>query len=236
MGGEQEQDQYALITGFEPRTKAIPPGSLFLATFSASNFLIQQSSVPLTIMSFFMPKGIKPIYPLPHVSNTPEIPVEYVPVLNIVPALHQTTITNDVAAPRSYKYFFHVGVGNRDGVKVETIAHRTGYYKPDNQNFIPPGGNVVGYEDHQNLYQTKIDVEALVKHFKTKTSKDGIALSRDAGRYLCEFIYYVSMAEGYKTDDKVVLFVHVPPEGEPYSIEESREIIQEIITWVVTHY
>ncbi|RUS14036.1 hypothetical protein BC937DRAFT_94437 [Endogone sp. FLAS-F59071] len=57
------------------------------------------------------------------------------------------------------------------------------------------------------------------------------------GLYLCEFIFYVSMAESQRTQqDAIVLFVHLPPEGDPYSLQQDREILRAIIDWVVTHY
>lgn len=62
----------------------------------------------------------------------PEVPVEYTPILNVIPTLHQATfssnIANDGDEPRKpYKYFFHVGVGSSGNVVVETIGRRTGY-------------------------------------------------------------------------------------------------------------
>ena len=54
-------------------------------------------------------------------------------------------------------------------------------------------------------------------------SKDGetgtgvdIATSEDAGRYLCDFLYYTSLHQG----GAPVLFVHVPPLNEPYTLKQ----------------
>jgi hypothetical protein len=33
-----------------------------------------------------------------------------------------------------------------------------------------------------------------------------------------------------------VLFVHVPPVGQPYELAQLTQIITDIVTWVVTHY
>ena len=49
-------------------------------------------------------------------------------------------------------------------------------------------------------------------------------MSDNAGRYLCEYIYFRSLKES--VDSGVpVLFCHVPSDGEPYSIHEMTAII-----------
>ena len=68
--------------------------------------------------------------------------------------------------------------------------------------------------------------------------------SNDAGRYLCDFIYYCSLAEqersqrardgvhvpvGKKTK---VLFVHCPPVGESLTVDEVIDGLKRIIVWV----
>ena len=49
-------------------------------------------------------------------------------------------------------------------------------------------------------------------------------MSDDAGRYLCEFIYFRSMEESVKSGIPV-LFCHVPQDGMPFSIKEMTEVI-----------
>jgi len=138
---------------------------------------------------------------------------------------------------KTYKYHFHVGVGLPDAVMIETIAHRTGYRMPDNKNYTPPDGTVAGYDDHPDMYRTRVDIEAVVEHVKAKTGYQNVTVSSDPGLYLCAFIFYVSMAESRKAgEDSIVMFIHVPPENDPYSVEQDREIVREIINYVVSHY
>jgi pyroglutamyl-peptidase len=71
----------------------------------------------------------------------------------------------------------------------------------------------------------------------------------DAGYYLCDFIYYCSLAEAQRavapssqspnhveTPDRPqatkVLFLHVPPVDKPLSTEEMRDAIKRIVVWV----
>lgn len=57
-------------------------------------------------------------------------------------------------------------------------------------------------------------------------------VSEDAGRYLCEFIYFQSMEESVKSGIPV-LFCHVPTEGYPFSVVEMTEVIKRLICLVV---
>lgn len=53
-------------------------------------------------------------------------------------------------------------------------------------------------------------------------------MSNDAGRYLCEFIYFRSMEESVKSGIPV-LFCHVPFEGHPFSMKEMTEVILRLV-------
>jgi pyrrolidone-carboxylate peptidase len=53
-------------------------------------------------------------------------------------------------------------------------------------------------------------------------------VSNDAGRYLCEFIYFRSMEESVKSGIPV-LFCHVPFEGQPFSMKEMTEVILRLV-------
>ena len=68
----------------------------------------------------------------------------------------------------------------------------------------------------------------------------------DAGHYLCDFIFYCSLAEakkGISPQDKFkdripplrptpVLFMHCPPVDQPLSTEKVTDAIQRIVLWV----
>lgn len=57
-------------------------------------------------------------------------------------------------------------------------------------------------------------------------------MSDDAGRYLCEYIYFRSMKQS--TESGVpVLFCHVPSDGKPYSIHEMTAIILCLVSLLV---
>ena len=61
----------------------------------------------------------------------------------------------------------------------------------------------------------------------------------DAGHYLCDFIYYCSLAEAKRTAkpyekrrNTQVLFLHCPPVNLPLTSEEVTDAIKRIIIWI----
>ena len=64
--------------------------------------------------------------------------------------------------------------------------------------------------------------------------------SMDAGHYLCDFIFYCSLAEAQRVAAKdgagrratPTLFLHCPPVGQPLSTEEVMGAVQKVVSWV----
>ncbi|KDQ57541.1 hypothetical protein JAAARDRAFT_69654 [Jaapia argillacea MUCL 33604] len=104
----------------------------------------------------------------------------------------------------------------------------------------PVRGFGKGYEIFDEEIYTDIDVERLVAVMKESGYQ--IYTSMDAGHYLCDFIYYCSLAESRRTScrqDKhekgrgsQVLFLHCPPVHQPLSTQEVTEALKSIIVWV----
>ncbi|KIJ18784.1 hypothetical protein PAXINDRAFT_71146, partial [Paxillus involutus ATCC 200175] len=96
-----------------------------------------------------------------------------------------------------------------------------------------------GYESFPEEIYTDIDVEKLVHHLK-KSGVEQIYSSLDAGHYLCDFIYYCSLAESRRSTPKTdkpttkVLFLHCPPVDQPLSTEEVTVAIKKSIMWLCT--
>ncbi|KAJ2745922.1 Pyroglutamyl-peptidase 1 [Coemansia sp. BCRC 34301] len=156
-----------------------------------------------------------------------ELPVSYGPVSELVPRLHSD---ND------YSIVIHCGAGTDGVVKIEQLAHRTGYVKPGNggKEDVPADNHVPRYPTPDELC-TSVDVSGLRDTLVAK-GWASVATSRDAGRYLCEYTYYVSLAEAQTTyvDRRLpqpkTLFVHVPPRTcDPYSDVELAEIVRDIL-------
>ncbi|KAI9502201.1 hypothetical protein GGI25_003348 [Coemansia spiralis] len=156
-----------------------------------------------------------------------ELPVSYGPVAELVPKLHQS---ND------FSIVIHCGAGWPGAVRVEEFAHKCGYTKPgnDGEGDVPTDNQVPGYDTADKL-QTTVAVDKL-KDELVACGWEKVIVGSDAGHYLCDFTYYISLAEGettYKQRQRQApstLFVHVPPErNDLYSDKELADIIRAIV-------
>jgi len=102
----------------------------------------------------------------------------------------------------------------------------------------PTRGFGAGYENLSEEITTDIDVTRLV-HDLRRSGIEQIYSSMDAGHYLCDYIYYCSLAEAKRLSkpyDKrktaQVLFLHCPPVGQPLTTDEVTDAIKRIIVWV----
>ncbi|XP_068620454.1 pyroglutamyl-peptidase 1 [Battus philenor] len=126
-----------------------------------------------------------------------EIPVTYENVDEFVPALWET---------HTPKLMIHVGVSSEANcMTLETQAHRKGYQRMDYFDKCP-ADHICTAEGAIRL-QTKLNVEKICKEFNGNPLEETSAVSsKDAGRYLCEYIYYTSLS----VDNTRTLFIHVP--------------------------
>ncbi|KZT29929.1 hypothetical protein NEOLEDRAFT_1127833 [Neolentinus lepideus HHB14362 ss-1] len=107
----------------------------------------------------------------------------------------------------------------------------------------PMRGFGKGFENFDDDLYTDIDVEKLVVHLK-ENGIDQVYTSMDAGHYVCDFLYFCSMAEARRdkrknghspdreNDNTKVLSMQIPPVGQPLSTEDVMEAIRRIILWV----
>jgi pyrrolidone-carboxylate peptidase len=121
---------------------------------------------------------------------------------------------------------------------METLARNGPYQKPDNQNDVPDGNYTQGPD---TLY-TKVDVEQVFEWGKKEKNWDAeaVRVCADAGLYLCEWTFFLSLRESQKEDTKhaTVLFIHVPTIGDgkgQMSLQRMTELVSEIIEGVISH-
>lgn len=124
----------------------------------------------------------------------------------------------------------HVGAGNpvfTNEIHLETCAHSTGYIRLDVEKCCGPttGPDI--------CLTTSLNIEELVLDC-SKCSKKGNVLdykmSIDAGRYLCEFIFFTSLNYCKEHDKSLsVIFVHVPPITETCSLEVLRDGLKNVV-------
>ncbi|XP_043281548.1 pyroglutamyl-peptidase 1 [Venturia canescens] len=148
------------------------------------------------------------------------IPVVYHHVLHRVPQLWKEHDPQIVV---------HVGVSHKaQCLTFEQKAHGFGYFRPD------VNGECMTNECREGspaFLETGIDVKELCRKINEKnTGKESCkaCISVDAGRYLCEYIYYQSLCK----NSERALFVHVP-DSHVYTSEVTAKGLCEIIELLV---
>lgn len=150
-----------------------------------------------------------------------EIPVEYEVVATEVPKLWR-----DV----NPRFCVHVGVSPYDCVMIEQVAQNSTYHLEDVKGRYPSSGRCV--QDGPSHIRTQVDVHRVVTQVMTTQSEVKVSASNDAGRYLCDFIYYTSLHCG----DAPALFIHVPPLNKPYSSAQIASALKLIIETILTNW
>ncbi|XP_071651107.1 pyroglutamyl-peptidase 1 [Temnothorax longispinosus] len=146
-----------------------------------------------------------------------EVPVSYDYVSNRVPHLWKK---------HSPLIVLHVGVSHKaDSLTIECHACSNGYKRFDIDNKYPDETNV-----ECSVLETGIDVEKLCDSVNENSERSGCkaCVSYDAGRYLCEYIFYQSLSvEPTKT-----LFVHVP-DFDKYSSIQTANGLYDILCYLL---
>lgn len=147
--------------------------------------------------------------------KTKEIPVVYEDVSERVPILHKEL---------KPQLCIHVGVSSHTEVmQLERCGHNKGYEREDIYGNTPQSGYcIVGGPD---IIDCKFNVGKVCQKLSQKQSAVKVAVSENAGHYLCDFIYYMSL----HISQVPVLFVHIPELGSPYSVTELAYALRDLI-------
>ncbi|CAK6952360.1 pyroglutamyl-peptidase 1-like [Scomber scombrus] len=144
-----------------------------------------------------------------------EVPVEYQAVESLLPSLwkqHQPQLV------------VHVGVsGLATTVTLEQCGHNKGYKRLDNCNFCPASQCCT--ETGPDCINSVLDMDAICKKVNDSDVGVAVSVSKDAGRYLCDYTYYSSLYLGHGH----AAFVHVPPLGKPYSSQDLGRALQAVV-------
>ena len=143
-----------------------------------------------------------------------EVPVAYDVVSSTIPDLHKEI---------NPRLCVHVGVSPYTVIKLEKFGKNVGYRGADIFGKVPqtkmcvPGG--------PECLPTKVNVERICEAIAQTQCEVTFEISHDAGRYLCDFIYYTSLHHGTCP----VVFVHVPELNSPYSAEQLGSALKQLI-------
>ncbi|CAD5114218.1 unnamed protein product [Dimorphilus gyrociliatus] len=143
-----------------------------------------------------------------------EVPVSYETVKKTVPMLWKEY---------NPELVIHVGVSAKANcITLEECAHNCSYNLCDVNSSLPEGN--VCKENGEDCIHSKLDLKIICTNMNENYPIKA-TISNDAGRYLCEYIYYMSLCE----NDRRTLFIHVPPENKPYTITELAEGLRFVI-------
>jgi pyrrolidone-carboxylate peptidase len=173
------------------------------------------------------------------------LPVSYQAVATLVPQL---------LAHYDPDYIFHIGMaGGRDYYALETRAHRDGYRIRDMDGRD-------GYLDGEARWRKEIradgeilpevlecgwDVEDVELRWReelglgkqrTEADEPRVKMSGDAGRFLCDFIFYESLSLRWKEGREMVgkvCFLHVPGDTDEWSVRKGVRVAAAAIRSVV---
>ncbi|RFU31332.1 hypothetical protein B7463_g5027, partial [Scytalidium lignicola] len=225
------EDEFTfLVTGFGPFTSRYPVNPSWEIARALPPFLPPPSSSSSTSSSSASPIPHPRVRILVH----PEpIKVAYKNVRELVPKLWERS-----GGPK-LDFVLHIGMASgRAYYSAERLAHRDGYAMRDVDGELLKDEEKKGEEFFWHglpeKIETMVDVDEIWRGWKKSLPNCDIKVSEDPGRYLCDFIYYSSLAHLYrKNEDRRVLFLHVPVDNDPASIKVGVEVTIELIRAVV---
>ncbi|WAQ92350.1 hypothetical protein PtA15_16A256 [Puccinia triticina] len=183
------------------------------------------------------------------VGHPEPVRVSYTAVDALLTQLYQTHPGLDLV--------IHTGIAGslpRAHFLLEKIAHREHYLHPDVDGFVLDSFANLPTHNHSSpgplSLSSSVDLLPLLQNVTDQISEPiDLKVSENAGRYLCEFIYYYSLQRFEKStprssnveeeteereEDPVqlrrpVLFVHLPPLLNPFDIRLGALVLQTII-------
>ena len=244
----QEQEQKVvtvLVTGFGP-FKSFTTNPSHLIAKSLPEFLYPEpESFAVDAPAHFA--GLAP--PRPITTPAPTIRLIVHPEQICVSYETVSKVDPELIAKHDPDFIMHIGMaGGRDYYTLETLARRDSYRikDVDNKEGLPFGESVWRKEGLPETIWTEWNEEDVLARWRGDVARmcagderAVVRLSRDAGRFLCEFILYTSLA--YRiTDAKIgdekaqerrgkAAFLHVPGGVDDLSIVRGRKIAEAAI-------
>ncbi|RFU25761.1 hypothetical protein B7463_g10573, partial [Scytalidium lignicola] len=211
-GEDTSRDIHILVTGF----------GLFRSHAANPSWLIA-ASLPPTITS-----AARRI----HIHTLPgAVEVSYHRIRATIPGL---LFPKDSSKP-NYDIVLHIGMADtRSYYAVEIQAHRDNYIMEDVVGETLKGDTFWKEEfGSPEVLSTRIKSSDLLKKWKQNLPTEDLRLSDNAGRYLCEFIYYTSMVEYWRKSpggDCPVVFLHVPGQADEAHVETGKQVVLSLIS------
>ncbi|GFN78141.1 pyrrolidone-carboxylate peptidase [Plakobranchus ocellatus] len=152
-----------------------------------------------------------------------EIPVSYDAVKRTIP---------DLWEKHKPDLMVHVGVSAIvSELTLEQQAHNDGYDRDDVDGQIPHTKMCVDGSCH-NIIASDLNMSLVCEDINSiQEMKVKAVVSHDPGRYLCDFIYYLSL----HINKGRTAFIHVPPLNAPYNAFELAQGLRAAIKSMLNH-
>ncbi|KAK4139744.1 Pyroglutamyl-peptidase 1 [Dichotomopilus funicola] len=252
---DHEQEPFTvLLTGFAPFKKDYPVNPSWEIVRSLPTFLPPlRAKVPLpTPSSPFPPSttsttsplnpSASPIPPVRLLTHPAPIRVSYQTVRALIPDLWDLDGKVHGDSRPKIDLAVHVGMaGPRLFYSLERRGHREGYRMPDVDGGVLGDDGEKGekgkwiWEGMPEELETAVDVGDVLGRWKGHSPKHlDLRVSEDAGHYLCDFIYFSSLAHLEKAGERRrVVFLHVPSDASEHSIAVGREVLLQLVRALV---
>lgn len=230
LDASQEKELAVLVTGFGPFKEAYPVNPSWEIAARLPDYLPADRAKDAAHRSA---PGLPPV----RIVRLPEaVRTSYEYTREIVPRLWDD-------AERSIDYAIHLGMAGPQLVySIERRGHRDGYGARD------VDGKLLGDErrreeegdrwiwhgvPHELL--SDFDIDDVHRRWVQRSPKNlDLRVSEDAGHYLCDFIYFSSLAHLWKQNrPKKVVFFHVPLHSDAESLQRGVELALTLIRSVV---
>lgn len=139
-----------------------------------------------------------------------------------------------------YDLVVHIGLApGRSYYSIETCAHRDGYVKKDVRGALPEGNTVRhGGQECPAILQPSLDLADIWRRWKDmlQQPEEDVRPSDNAGRYLCEFVFYTSMLEFSNRDPsgaRRCMFLHVPSGIKQADLARGTKVVLALIAALV---
>ncbi|KAM7208079.1 putative pyroglutamyl peptidase type I [Naviculisporaceae sp. PSN 640] len=248
MGSTSNAEEITvLITGFGPFKADFPINPSWEIARQLPKYLppIRAKSKSASAASSLPAHDLPPVRLLVH----PEaIRVNYQTVRALVPKLWDGEDL-DTEKPDSdnekpkIDYAIHIGMaGPKLVYSIERRGHRDGYsmkdvdgeFLRDQDKKLKEGRDWIWYDEPQELL-TDFDLDDVLKRWKGHSPDNlDLRISEDAGRFLCDFIYFSSLAHLHKAGRKRnVVFLHVPADLGEQNIANGKELVIQLVRSLV---
>ncbi|OAQ72154.1 pyroglutamyl peptidase type I [Pochonia chlamydosporia 170] len=233
MGSQnkEQRELTVLVTGFGPFREQYPVNpSWEIAKGLPSHLPPLRAKDPNSRAAQELPPVRILVHPEP-------IRVNYKVVRDLVPSFWDTYQGHKIDIA------IHIGMASpRPFYQIERRAHRRGYKSLDVDNELLDDGPEGKPDDAEWIWHglpdeilTDLDIDDVHRRWQGHSSKDmDLRISEDPGRYLCDFIYYSSLAHLYKANrPRKVVFLHVPSDASDAYVSQGRELAVNLIRSLV---